>query len=105
LKDLHVEFDKICLDTDHNSVKMIIKEIDGEDIILHFSKSPRVKLLSEMQNHLYNTRQEFKKYMRKAKEEKEEREKDTRRKLNEEAMKKTRVEISKMINKFEDERK
>lgn len=106
MKDLHVDFNKVCLDTDHVSVQMIVKEIDGEEITLHFSKSARVKLLSEVQNHLYNTRQEYKKHIRKVKEEEEKRELDVRRELNERAAKKLRDEINNVLDKkkYEDEK-
>lgn len=82
-KEFHIEFDKVCLDNDNNSVKMIVKELDGDDIILHFSKSPRIELLHQIQNNLYNTRQEYKSFLKKLKIEEEQRELDMRRKVNE----------------------
>ena len=82
-KEFHVGFEKVCLDTDNNSVQMLVKELDGEEMVLHFSKSPRVELLHQIQNNLYNTRQEYKSFMKKLKKEEEERELDMRRKVNE----------------------
>lgn len=100
MKDIHVEFHKICLDVDHNSVQMTIKEIEGEDIILHFSNSSRVKLLSEIQNHLYNTRQEFKQYMRKIKQEEEQKELELRLKISQETSKEFQKELKIQLQKI-----
>ena len=65
MKEFNVNFDKICLDSDNNSVKMNVKDLEDEEIILHFSKTDRITLLHQMQNHIYNTRQEFKQYIKK----------------------------------------
>lgn len=81
-REIHVSFEKVCLDTDHNSVQMIVKELEGEDIILHFSKIPRVELLHQIQNNLYNTRQEYKSFLKQLKKEEEQREADMRRQVN-----------------------
>lgn len=98
-KDLYVDFEKICLDTDNNSVQMILKEIDGDEITIHFSKSGRVKLLHDMQNNIYNTRQEYKQYMRKIDNEEEIRELEFRRKHNESNMNKSNNAIIKALDK------
>lgn len=95
-RDIHVSFDKVCLDTDHNSVQMIVKELEGEDIVLHFSKSPRVELLHQIQNHLYNTRQEYKSFLRQLAKEEEQRELDMRRNINEAMQKDMQAELRKV---------
>lgn len=107
-KEFHVDFNKICLDTDHSSVQMMVKELEGDNMILHFSKSQRVELLHQIQNYLYNTRQEYKKHMRKVKEEDEKREIDMRRKVNESVVERDNKKILEMLDrknrKFEDEK-
>lgn len=95
-KEFHIEFDKVCLDSDNNSVKMIVKELEGEELILHFSNSERVKLLHQIQNSLYNTRQEYKQFIRKLKKEEEERELDMRRKVNEARQKDMQEELKRV---------
>ena len=92
-KDIHVSFDKVCLDTDHNSVQMVVKELEGEDIVLHFSKSPRVELLHQIQNNLYNTRQEYKSFLKQLKKEEEQRELSMRREINEAMQKDMQQEL------------
>ena len=105
MKDLHVNFEKVCLDTDHNSVQMILKDLDEEEIILHFSKSNRVTLLHQIQNHLYNTRQEYKQYVRKIKEDDEAREKELRLKINQAMSEDMKAEMKKELTKLTEKKK
>ena len=100
MKEFNVNFDKICLDTDNNSVKMNVKDLEDEQIILHFSKTDRVTLLHQMQNNIYNTRQEFKQYIKKAKEDDEAREKEIRLKINEAVSEDIKREMKKELDKI-----
>lgn len=97
-KDIKAEFQKVELDTDHTSVIMKIKEVEGEEIILHFSGN-RVELLHQIQNNLYNTRQEYKQYIRKVKKEQEERDLIERRKFHSQSIEKQNEQIIKILDK------